>query len=350
MKTAAEIYETMRRVFAEKTGGVLEDSSDLAVRLYAAAAELETLYGYCDWAMGQSFPQTATGDSLELHAALRGLSRREAVQATGRLSFSVSDAREDDLSIPAGTVCTTAAGTRFVTAEEGTIPAGHLSCTVAAYAESGGAEGCVPAHTVQFMPSPPTGVESCTNPTPFAGGMAAEGDESLRERVLQSYLRLPNGANTAYYEEQALGMPEVTGVQVLARNRGIGTVDEYIATDAAQEEAVRTSLEEKLSSRREIGTDVQVLLPDKEPVAVSIRLLPGKGVSFAAAKAAAEQAIAAFFTGALLGKTLYRAALGNAVYATGLVENYTILAPAADVPGETGVLLTAGTVTVTEAV
>ena len=74
MKQAGEIYEDMLAVFREKTG--TKEDSDVSVRLFAAAAQLESLYGYCDWAMQQSFPQTAVGEYLDLHAALRGLEEK----------------------------------------------------------------------------------------------------------------------------------------------------------------------------------------------------------------------------------------------------------------------------------
>ena len=42
MKTAEEIYRSMLAVYEEKTGFAMHDASDLAVRLYAAAAEAGT--------------------------------------------------------------------------------------------------------------------------------------------------------------------------------------------------------------------------------------------------------------------------------------------------------------------
>ena len=61
MKEVSELYRQMLDVFTEKTGFSMDDSADLAVRLYAAAAQLQTLYIYADWALAQSFPQTAEG-------------------------------------------------------------------------------------------------------------------------------------------------------------------------------------------------------------------------------------------------------------------------------------------------
>ena len=54
-----------------------------------------------------------------------------------------------------------------------------------------------------------------------------------------------------------------------------------------------------------------------------------------------------YFTGALLAKPLYRAALGQLIYAVEGVENYHLLSPTVDVAASGTVLPVLGTVTVT---
>ena len=124
MKEVDELYGKMLAVFEEKTGFTMDDTADLAVRLYAAAAQIQTLYAYSDWAVNQSFPQTATGEYLDYHAALRGIERKAGTKARGSLRFRLDAAREDDLTVKRGTVCATAGLVRFVTTEDGVIPAG----------------------------------------------------------------------------------------------------------------------------------------------------------------------------------------------------------------------------------
>ena len=70
MKTVDEIFEEMLACFGEKTGVELEAGCDLAVRLYAAAAQVYALYVQADWVARQAFPQTAEGEYLDLHAQL----------------------------------------------------------------------------------------------------------------------------------------------------------------------------------------------------------------------------------------------------------------------------------------
>ena len=55
------------------------------------------------------------------------------------------------------------------------------------------------------MQACPVAITACTNPKAFSGGSDLEDDEALRSRILESYQRLPNGANAAWYEQTAIG-------------------------------------------------------------------------------------------------------------------------------------------------
>ena len=349
MKQAQEIYRDMMDVFRNKTGIAMTDSSDLAVRLYAAAAELESLYVYGDWILEQSFPQTATGEHLDLHARLRGLSRRGAAAAVGSIRFFLDSARQTDVVIPAGTVCLTAGLVRFVTTEEAVIPAGETQTDVPARAEDCGRAGNGPAGSVTTMALPPAGVSRCGNPLPFTGGADEETDEELRLRVLNSFVRLPNGANAAFYEERVRAMDGVGGVQVLPRNRGAGTVDVVVAGPAGPADTdLIQRIQNDLDSLREISVDVAVLAPQTASVNVTVTVWPTEEAAPSEASEAVTAAIAGFFTGARLGKPVYLAELGSLIYATGLVRNYVIAAPAEDLAAQDGVLPVLGTLSVTE--
>ena len=349
MKEIAEIYGQMLETFEEKTGFAMDDTADLAVRLYAAAAQLQALYIYADWALTQSFPQCAAGQYLDYHAQLRGITRKGGHKAEGVLRFRLESARPDALTIPAGVVCTTAGLVRFVTTEEGVIPAGALYADVAAEAEAVGTAGNVPAQSVIFLTKAPTGVSGVTNPAAFQGGSGDEDDESLRERILDSFLRLPNGANAVFYELRALSHKGVDAVRVIPRDRGIGTVGVVVAaSDGAPKQALLDEIQQDLDSVREIAVDVQVMAPELQSVDVTVKLWPRQKISFADASAAVQTALRAFFTGSLLGRAVYRAQLGKAVLDTGMVENYQIVEPAADIAENARALPQLGTLTILE--
>lgn len=349
MKEVSELYEQMLAVFQEKTGFRMEDTADLAVRLYAAAAEIQSLYAYSDWALNQSFPQTATGQYLDYHALLRGITRKNGTAAEGTLRFAIDTVLDEDLTIPEGTVCCTAGLVRFATTEEGTIPAGSLYADVAAQAEQPGTAGNAASGTVTQMTRAPEGVRGVTNPSAFTGGSGGEDDESLRARVLDSFIRLPNGANAVFYELRAMSHAGVSAVSVLPRWNGIGTVGVIIATaDGAPDAALLQEVQDDLDSVREIAVDVTVMAPEIETVEPEITIWPADGISFEAAKTAAENAMAAYFNGGLLGRPIYRAALGSAVYATGKVKNYVITQPSVDLAADPMTLPQVGEITITE--
>ena len=81
MKTTEEIYQTLLAAFAQRAGFTPEADCDLAVRLYAAAAELQALGIQSEWVLDQSFPQTARGVYLDYHAQMRGIARTAATKA-----------------------------------------------------------------------------------------------------------------------------------------------------------------------------------------------------------------------------------------------------------------------------
>lgn len=349
MKTIEEIYQQLLEAYTQRTGTELAEDCDLAVRFYAAAAQLQALDIQTWWVLDQCFPQTAQGTYLDGHALMRGIARRAAAKAVGTLRFSVTNPSSVDLPIAVGTACMTGGEIRFQTISDAVLAAGELSVDVPAEALESGAAGNVPSGSVTVLTACPVGITGCTNPAAFTGGSDQEDDESLRARVLESYLRLPNGANAAWYEQSAMAHEGVAAAQAVGRARGVGTVDVYIAAEAGVPDAeLLEEVQADLQEKREIAVDVDVLSPEAESVDVTVEVAAAENSSFADVKNRVEQAVANLFTGQLLGKAVLLAELGNVIYVVEGVENYRLTAPAADVNGGEGVLPVLGTLTVTE--
>ncbi len=349
MKEWTEIYEQMRGTFAQRAGFVPSEGCDSAVRLYALAAELQSLLMQADWVLDQSFPQTAQGMYLDYHAETRGITRGAAEKAAGTLRFAAADKVTAACPIEKGTVCMTAEGVRFETTEDAAIAVGSQWVDVPAQAVEAGAGGNVIAGMVTLLSAMPVGVVQCTNPAAFSGGCDAESDEALRGRVLASYQRLPNGANAAYYEQEAMRYPGVAAAKAVGRARGIGTVNVVIATHAGvPDAALLAAVEMDLQKKREIAVDVKVLAPTVETVAVTAALKAAPGYTFAEAKAGAQSALEALFTGELLGKSVTTARLLTLLCGVEGVENVHLTAPAADVAVGSTELPMLGTVTISE--
>lgn len=327
-----EIYQEMLDCFAQRTGTDPDGSCDLAARLYAVAAQVYGLYTQADWVKRQCFPQTAQGEYLDHHAQLRGLTRRQAARAQGVLRFSITQPAQTRRIIPAGTVCMTADLVRVETVEEGAIPAGKQECDVFARAVEAGSAGNVAAGSIVSLAVAPVGVSACSNPKAFSGGTDAEDDETLRARVLDTYRRLPNGANAAFYQQGALSFEQVAAAAVLPRARGQGTVDVVVAAHSgAPEQALLNELTDYFQQRREIAVDVQVRAPELAPVQIAVQVAPAQGQDSAAVLARVRQALTGWFTGDRLGEDVLLADLGSVIYGCEGVKNYKITAPDGDV-------------------
>ena len=349
MVTLEEIYQDLAAVFQERTGQSAAGSSELAVRFYAVAAEIYSLYVQAEWTRRQCFPQTAVGEDLDNHAWLRGIDRRQAVKATGTVRFFVDGSREEDVDIPEGTVCMTAAGTRFLTVEAGKVAAGSTQTDVAVEAAEAGAAGNAAPDTVVYMALPPTGISACANPAALTGGKDAEDDESLRERVLESYRRLANGANSAFYRQAAMSFDGVAAVTVLSKVRGVGTVDLVVAAQGGMpDHELLEALQAYFDQAREIAVEVKVEAPKERKVTVAAAVTAEAGLEFDTVKSAVEAAVRGWFTGERLGVALTRAELTSLIFQVDGVANVTVTAPEADQEAEKSTLPVLETVTITD--
>lgn len=349
MKTVEEIYQEMRSAYGEKTGLVPAEGCDLAARLYACAAQVFSLYVQADWVARQAFPQTAEGEYLDRHAQLRGLERKEPVAARGVVRFSADVSEDADRPIPAGTVCMTAGLIRFETIEEGLLAAGQDHVDIPVQALVPGSSGNVAAGTILSMAVAPAGISACSNPSPCQGGVDREEDEQLRERVLDTFRRLPNGANAAFYQQGALSFDQVAAAVVVPKPRGTGTLDVVVAThQGVPEQDLLDELAEYFQSRREIAVEVQVRAPQTQAVQVSVQVAPQSGSQGEQVLDEVEGAVRGWFTGQRLGQDVLLAQLGSLIYGCDGVANYTILSPAADVEVDGDVLPVLDTLTVEE--
>lgn len=348
MKETSEIYTEMTEELERKTGVSINSGGDMALRLYAVAAELETLWAQVEWTKKQSFPQTASGECLDLHARARELERISSLPATGKLRFETSEVRSEDILVASGTACYNAGELEFVSTATAVIKAGELFCVAPAVCKTLGKAGNVPAQSVIFMTLAPVGVVRCYNPQAFSGGAEAETDELLRARILESFASLPNGSNKAFYEAEALNTDGVAAVCVLPKARGLGTVDIIISSAAGTpSETLLTTVKNKFEMQREICVDVAVSAPTTVAVPVSVAISVEDGYVYENVATSVSAVLGQYFDGTILGKDVLLARLGSVVFGVEGVSNYSILLPAADVTIADGQLPVAGAISVT---
>ncbi len=347
MKTVDEIYGELLASFGKRTGLEPREGCDLSARMYALAAQVCALYVQADWVLRQAFPQTAEGDYLDAHAQLRGLARKRATAAQGMVRFTAGEKADAPREIPKGTVCMTAGLVRFETERAGVLEAGALTADVPVRALEAGEAGNVSAGAISSMAVAPMGIASCTNPQPCGGGSDGEEDEVLRERVLGTFKRLPNGANAAFYEQGALSFDQVAAAAVVARPRGVGSVDIVPSTmSGLPDKELLGQLQAYFEERREIAVDLKVRAPRTSVVNITVQVEAREGWDRAEVLSRVEKAVREWFTGRLLGQDILRAKLGSLIYDCDGVENYAISAPAADLRVDSDVLPVLGTLRV----
>lgn len=140
-------------------------------------------------------------------------------------------------------------------------------------------------------------------------------DDELRQRILDSFLRLPNGANAAWYEQTACSYEGVAAAKAVGKARGVGTVDVYVTTpDGVPPETLLSELQMVFQKSREIAVDVAVKAPSTAAVNVSVTVEVAENAEFADVKAEIEGMLAGFFSGKLLGKAVTLAELGSRIY------------------------------------
>lgn len=333
MRTMDDIYSEMCDEYKKNTGLALSDSGDMALRMRALAYELFTLESQNEWLKRQCFPQTASDSQLDYHGEIRGLKRVSSQFAQGSIRFFIKEPLANALVIPSGITCMSTANTEFITTAQATINRGLLYCDAPAKARYAGYSGNAAANSVIFMAKPPTGVSRCTNPAAFSGGIDQENDSSFRERILQSYKKLPNGANAEFYHSLAMSIPGVGGAAVIPRARGRGTIDVVVSSPSGQpSSALISEISALLESMREICVDISVRAPDPVSISLQIAIAPEDGYSFKEASDAAYNAVYEFFDGSLLGKDLLRIHISKALINLPCLKNFLILTPSDDIP------------------
>lgn len=332
METYEEILGRMQGTFEELAGYPADDASDIGIRLRVLAGEVYSLTAAMDWLEQQFFAQTAQDEQLDLRAQEHGIQRRPAQAAAGELTFSRAKPLWYRAVIDKGTVCALPGedGARYVTTEEAVLAVGSTSVTVPAEAEQPGRDGNAAAGTVTTLITVPPGIEQVTNQKPFTGGADAEGDESLRARLTQSYAALPNGTNAAFYRNQALKDEGVFSANVVPKEQGLGTVGVYLgASGAAADSETVQRVQAMFDELREINVLVTVAAAQTVSCPVTVQIVPCAGMSFEAASDGVEEAVQAYFAGLGVGEPVWAAALTAKVFATGVVENCTLVGSAA---------------------
>ena len=124
-----------------------------------------------------AFPEYSWGDWMDLHGGEAGVTRKEAVAATGTVSVTAAYGTV----LAAGTVFAVPATDQMEAVEFQTLRtvtfAENETMDLAVEAVTPGVSGNVPANTITIMASPINGVTAITNSEKTSGGAEEENDD-----------------------------------------------------------------------------------------------------------------------------------------------------------------------------
>lgn len=256
--------------------GKLAPRSFLGIIATALAGAAHLLHGHIVWGIRQLFPDTAEAEYLARWASIWGVARTAAVFATGNITVQGTNGTV----VPTGTRFKRADGVFYNTTGSGTITGGTAS--LPAKAVNAGLAGNSDAGNALSLVNSISGVNS--DAVVAVGGITngadAEGDDSLRARLLDRIQQPPHGGAAFDYVKWAKEVNGVTRAWAYPLAMGPGTVtvtfvldgETDIIPDAGKVAEVQAYIDDP--SRRPVTADVTVFAPVAVPLNFTIELTP----------------------------------------------------------------------------
>lgn len=314
----------------------------------AEAGAVDGLYAYQRWMADQLFPDTAEAAELARWALIWGLARKPAEPARGSVMLSGSNG----VTIPAGVEMKRGDGLSYLTTEPGLVTGG--SAVIPVQAMDAGPDGNTAAGSALALVTPIAGVVSRGSVTAegLAGGTAAEGDSSLRARLLARIRQPPHGGADFDYltwalDREAHGQP-VTRAWVFPQELGLGTVTLRFMADGATGDGIPDPtmvalVAAHVEAMRPVTAEVLVLAPEAQPIAFEIEgLLPDTPAIRAAVEAELRDLI---LREAVPGGTLLVSHVREAISIAAGETDHGLVAPVGNVTVGPGEISTFGSIT-----
>ena len=296
---------TLMKLFSELVNDLIEGVStktpftnfnpSAAIRnlLEVIAAPIAELYQLVQLVTSQSWVETATGEWLDLKVKEVGIERMPAVKAQIYLTFSADEPPEQNIVIPADTICKSQKDEqgneyRFYTMEEAVLEAGTSEVIVLAEAEETGSEYNVGEGTITRMVTPVAGISAVANvdwedtsvdPPATISYLKQEGtdeetDDQLRQRAIGAWETIGIGGTRVAYRTWALSVPGVIACSILDDFPfGPGTVGVVIVgPDGEPSPQLIQDVYDYIKLRKPLTADVRVLGPVIDTVDIALEV------------------------------------------------------------------------------
>lgn len=245
-----QTYDTRLPGFDVQTEGTPEEDIFIKSPVYGALGSLwDSLYN-TSLKQTLEYPERLT--TAELNDKLFqnfGFARKSAIKATGSVTFSATEMKEDIL-IPAGTTVTTNGGIQFETVGTYTMlvalantyysaTTGYFSITIPVRAVTGGSDTNVKARAINQFVSRVSGIVKVENSSATSGGKEQESNTEYANRFIQDFrgkeLTSHGGMLTAIdnpdnnFDNVLDKLLVVNGDDLMVRDNGLGgAIDIYI--------------------------------------------------------------------------------------------------------------------------
>lgn len=305
---------------------VSQKGSVLAALGKTHAGAVHGVYGFLDALWPNLFVQSSGADFLVRQAGVWGIARVPAVSAAGAVAIAGSDGA----TLPAGSTFQRTDETQYTTQADGVIAGGVAN--VAILAVLAGAAGNLAADSTLSLVETVAGINgtATVGVDGITGGADAESDDSLRLRLLARIQAPPHGGARHDYVAWAKEAG-ATRAWALPDWLGIGTVGVTFVIDGRDDilptvEEVAT-VQTHIDTVRPVTAAVTVFAPTPLVTNYQIRIDPN---SVAVQTEVAAELADLYAREAELGARLYLSHIRTAVGRSAGLNDYTLIAPSAD--------------------
>lgn len=277
--TLDEIQEQMESDYQEKyeslTGKTctLRRADPATLILYACSIQIFQALLFVDRAGKQDLLKYSYGEFLDNLAAIRGITRMEALPAVTTVRFTLSEAVSEVVVIPEGTTVTNGE-IYFQTDEYAEIAAGDTSIDIPCTCQTDGAEGNgIPAGEIKILVDTLPYIKSVENIEVTSGGADIEDDENLAERI---YLAPSSysvaGPDDAYKYFTMAYNQEIADVMVTSPDPAEVEIRFLMENGEIPTSTVMSGLEEYLQDNkiRPLTDHVTVLAPEQQQFDIAL--------------------------------------------------------------------------------
>lgn len=300
------------------------------------AGVAHSLYGYISFVMRQCFSSTAEAQFLERRASEIGVYRRPATHAEGEARFEGSGVVRE------GTALQSQDGNGYVTTSDSVNGVAKIRAVLP------GRNGNLPEGSTLALVSPVVGVLSSAKTGEVKGGVDAEDDESLRERLLFRQRNPPRAGTASDFVHWARSVPGVTRAWCYPKELGESHVTVRFMTDGLTEdgipsETLQKRVQEYIESQMSITTILDVVAPIPETLRVEVEILPDSEELRERVEAAIQEVV---LNESEPSRALSFSSLDRAIANIRDLKSYRLVSPTQDVvPDETGKIFVKSKVT-----